>query len=202
MQCKSRFNLTIFFLNSDLYFPFFSSLLLAKEVEELLCGNEEKFKGGMSAASASFNDSSNLGGFQKPKVAKPASYAPIPNSTHLDAVPQPTPINRNRVLHKKVRTFPLCFDDTDPVTVHENATLSEVLVPIRLDMDIEGQKLRDTFCWNKNETLLTPDQFAEVLCDDLDLNPIHFVPAITAAIQVFFPIFFAIFSFVNSTFIK
>ena len=70
----------------------------------------------MSAASASFNDSSNLGGgFQKPKVAKPASYAPIPNSTHLDAVPQPTPINRNRVLHKKVRTFPLCFDDTDPV---------------------------------------------------------------------------------------
>ena len=68
--------------------------------------------------------------------------------------------------------------------VHENATLSEVLVPIRLDMDIEGQKLRDTFCWNKNETLLTPDQFAEVLCDDLDLNPIHFVPAITAAIQV------------------
>ena len=95
---------------------FFFSLLLAKEVEELLCGNEDKFKGGMSAASASFNDSSNLGGgFQKPKVAKPASYAPIPNSTHLDAVPQPTPINRNRVLHKKVRTFPLCFDDTDPV---------------------------------------------------------------------------------------
>merc|ERR1739836_342581 len=36
------------------------SLLLAKGVEELLCGNEDKFKGGMSAASASFNDSSNL----------------------------------------------------------------------------------------------------------------------------------------------
>ena len=50
-------------------------------------------------------------------------------------------------------------------------------------MDIEGQKLRDTFLWNKNETLMSPDQFAEVLCDDLDLNPIHFVPAITAAIQ-------------------
>ena len=167
------------------------SLLLAKEVQELLSGYEEKFKGGITAASASFNDSSNLGGgggsgFQKPKVAKPATYAPIPNSTHLDAVPQPTPINRNRVVHKKVRTFPLCFDDTDPVSVHENATLPEVLVPIRLDMDIEGQKLRDTFCWNKNESLLTPDQFAEVLCDDLDLNPIHFVPAITAAIQVIF----------------
>ena len=50
-------------------------------------------------------------------------------------------------------------------------------------MDIEGQKLRDTFLWNKNETMMSPDQFAEILCDDLDLNPLHFVPAITAAIN-------------------
>ena len=38
---------------------------------------------------------------------------------------------RNRVIHKKVRTFPLCFDDTDPAMVHENASLKESLVPIR-----------------------------------------------------------------------
>ena len=37
--------------------------------------------------------------------------------------------------------------------------------------------------WNKNDTMLSPDQFAEVLCDDLDLNPLHFVPAISAAIN-------------------
>ena len=43
--------------------------------------------------------------------------------------------------------------------------------------------MRDTFLWNKNENLLTPEQFAEVLCDDLDLNPLNFVPAIAAAIQ-------------------
>ena len=54
---------------------------------------------------------------------------------------------------------------------------------LRLDMDIEGQKLRDTFVWNKNEQMLQPEQFAEVLCDDLDLNPINFVPAVTAAIN-------------------
>ena len=29
-------------------------------------------------------------------------------------------------------------------------------------MDIEGQKLRDTFLWNKNESMLAPEQFAEV----------------------------------------
>ena len=33
----------------------------------------------------------------KPKVIKPpAAVAAMPNSSHLDAVPQPTPINRNR----------------------------------------------------------------------------------------------------------
>jgi SWI/SNF-related matrix-associated actin-dependent regulator of chromatin subfamily B protein 1 len=32
----------------------------------------------------------------------------------------------------------------------ENAQQNEDLVPIRLDMEIEGQKLRDTFTWNKN----------------------------------------------------
>merc|ERR1712098_819256 len=49
--------------------------------------------------------------------------------------------------------------------------------------DIEGQKLRDTFLWNRNETMLYAEQFAEVLCDDLDLSPPNFVPAIAAAIQ-------------------
>ena len=59
----------------------------------------------------------------------------------MDAVPQATPINRNRVVYKKVRTFPLCFDDTDPAAIHENAQVAETLVPIRLDMDIEGTKI-------------------------------------------------------------
>ena len=53
------------------------SLLLAKEVEDLLSGNEEKYKGTSTTFSASaLNDNS---GFAKPKVAKPAAYAPISN---------------------------------------------------------------------------------------------------------------------------
>ena len=42
------------------------------------------------------------------------------------------------------------YDDHDPAVIHENASHNDVLVPIRLDMEIEGQKLRDTFTWNKN----------------------------------------------------
>lgn len=72
------------------------SLLLSKEVDELLAGNEEKFKGNAAAADTSFVAT------PRPKP-RPQSVVPaMPNSSHLDAVPQPTPINRNRVIHKKV----------------------------------------------------------------------------------------------------
>lgn len=42
------------------------------------------------------------------------------------------------------------YDDLEPSVIHENSTQTEVLVPVRLDMEIEGHKLRDTFTWNKN----------------------------------------------------
>jgi hypothetical protein len=68
-------------------------------------------------------------------------------------------------------------------------------------MEFEGQKLRDCFTWNRNglclpdlclhqiivllftEQLISPEQFAEILCDDLDLNPQMFVPAISCSIR-------------------
>lgn len=31
--------------------------------------------------------------------------------------------------------------------------------------------------------MITPEQFSEVLCDDLDLNPLTFVPAIAQSIK-------------------
>lgn len=50
----------------------------------------------------------------------------------------------------KTNNFNFSFDYTDPAAAIENAQQNEDLVPIRLDMEIEGQKLRDTFTWNKN----------------------------------------------------
>jgi len=159
------------------------SLLLAREVDDILAGRDDQFKGTASSNDATATPGGGQGA-PKLKPVKPVVAVPaMPSASHLDAVPQATPINRNRVIHKKVRTFPLCFDDTEPASVHENASQPEILVPIRLDMDIEGQKLRDTFTWNKNETMLAAEQFAEVLCDDLDLNPLNFVPAIAREIQ-------------------
>lgn len=38
------------------------------------------------------------------------------------------------------------------------------------------------FAWSL-EQLITPEIFAEILCDDLDLNTLAFVPAIAQAIR-------------------
>ena len=46
--------------------------------------------------------------------------------------------------------FFFSFDDSDPAQIHDNSNQPEQLIPIRLDMEIDGQKLRDCFTWNKN----------------------------------------------------
>ncbi|XP_045171529.2 SWI/SNF-related matrix-associated actin-dependent regulator of chromatin subfamily B member 1-like isoform X2 [Mercenaria mercenaria] len=173
------------------------SLLRATEVDEIIEGGGDKYKE-VGFATEPIIKSPSVLKKAAPSVLekkyysdrgeskqKRSTWVPTVPSTshHLDAVPCSTPINRNRLGKPKVRTFPLCYDDSDPSQNHENANQLENLVPIRLDMEYEGQKLRDCFTWNKNETLITPEMFAEILCDDLDLNPVNFVPAIAQVIR-------------------
>ncbi|XP_052245544.1 SWI/SNF-related matrix-associated actin-dependent regulator of chromatin subfamily B member 1-like isoform X2 [Dreissena polymorpha] len=154
------------------------TLLRSKEVDEIIESGGEKYKD--VAVPAEVNSVKR----GDPKTKRATWVPTVPSSSHhLDAVPCSTPINRNRIGKPKVRTFPLCFDDSEPSQIHENSTQPENLVPIRLDMEYEGQKLRDCFTWNKNEMSITPEMFAEVLCDDLDLNPVNFVPAIAQVIR-------------------
>ncbi|KAI1291807.1 SWI/SNF-related matrix-associated actin-dependent regulator of chromatin subfamily B member 1-A [Halotydeus destructor] len=152
------------------------TLLKATEVDEIFNGRDDKFRA-VSISSEPLRE--------KETKAKKANWMPaVPNSSHhLDAVPCSTPVSRSRLSHKKVRTFPLLYDDMDSQTMKECAEQSEILVPIRLDMEIEGHKLRDTFTWNKNEQNITPEQFAEVLCDDLDLPAAPFVTPIAQSIR-------------------
>ena len=46
--------------------------------------------------------------------------------------------------------FYCSYDDHDMAAIHEAAALPEDLIPIRLDIELDGQKLRDSFTWNKN----------------------------------------------------
>lgn len=103
-------------------------------------------------------------------------------SHHLEAVPCCTPAAHGRG-HVKNREYICPSDDTDGYKrLVSNAEEAVDLVPIRLDMELDNVKVRDTFCFNKNEKLITPEAVAEVLCEDLDLPVNTFLPAVAQSI--------------------
>jgi hypothetical protein len=55
----------------------------------------------------------------------------------MDAVPCSTPVSHISKNRKKVRSFPTLLNQSDEL-LEENARLDDALVPIRLDMEIEG----------------------------------------------------------------
>ncbi|KAJ2718980.1 SWI/SNF chromatin-remodeling complex subunit [Coemansia sp. Benny D115] len=67
--------------------------------------------------------------------------------------------------------------------LRRQAAKRETLVPIRLDLDSEGLRLRDTFTWDLGNELITPLRFAQHLCVDLEMPTETFVPAIVQAIE-------------------
>ncbi|EOR04752.1 hypothetical protein E3P77_00187 [Wallemia ichthyophaga] len=56
-------------------------------------------------------------------------------------------------------------------------------VPIRIEIDHENWRLRDTFVWNANETVLRPATFAEGLCSDLKIPTRPYADQIASLMQ-------------------
>ncbi|KAJ1564393.1 SWI/SNF chromatin-remodeling complex subunit, partial [Nowakowskiella sp. JEL0078] len=54
------------------------------------------------------------------------------------------------------------------------ADSDEKLVPIRLDLEIDGHKVRDNFLWNSNEMNIKPEDFAQILCEDMKITGLAF----------------------------
>jgi len=79
--------------------------------------------------------------------------------------------------------FVLIDSDSSQKELDSVADQDAILVPIRLEIDTDDFRLRDTFTWNVNEQLMTPENFAEILCEDLDLNMAKYVPDIVASIR-------------------
>lgn len=64
--------------------------------------------------------------------------------------------------------------DFDENELLYNASLPEVMIPMRISCDYQSNKIVDFFMWNLNEQLVTPEQFASILVQDLDLpNSYH-----------------------------
>ncbi|OAX84291.1 hypothetical protein ACJ72_01333 [Emergomyces africanus] len=74
------------------------------------------------------------------------------------------PSNRRRPGGRKAKDLRISRDD-----MLAQADQLEDLVPIRLDIDWDKIKLRDTFTWNLHDRVTPPDVFAEKLVEDLRL---------------------------------
>ncbi|KAF9435969.1 SWI/SNF chromatin-remodeling complex subunit [Entomortierella beljakovae] len=92
------------------------------------------------------------------------------NGTPVTAFHIIYPSQRRRARKSKEFAFPKPLID-------EQATKDDVLVPIRLEIDLDGLILRDTFTWNLNE------HFAEVLCEDLQFPVQQFAPLVSRSIR-------------------
>lgn len=53
----------------------------------------------------------------------------------------------------------------------QQAEQHEELIPIRLDIELDKLRLRDTFTWNLHEKLVSQDTFTEYLLEDLKIPP-------------------------------
>lgn len=46
------------------------------------------------------------------------------------------------------------------------------LVPIKLDIELDGKKIKENFLWDKNEPYLTLESFAKILIEEHNLTPV------------------------------
>jgi len=59
----------------------------------------------------------------------------------------------------------------DESNLNSQTNKPETLIPIKLNLEspVTSHKVNDVFMWNLNETLITPTDFAVILCNDLEL---------------------------------
>lgn len=56
-------------------------------------------------------------------------------------------------------------------------------VPIKIDLELDGYKLRDSIIWCLGDCSITPEDFAAITCEDFELPQGLFVPAIAKTIN-------------------
>ncbi|BGP40348.1 Chromatin structure remodeling complex protein sfh1 [Rhodotorula kratochvilovae] len=57
--------------------------------------------------------------------------------------------------------------------LEEAAETPGAFIPVQIDLDVDTFKIRDCFVWNVHEKLITPQAFARIFCDDLDIDHSH-----------------------------
>jgi SWI/SNF-related matrix-associated actin-dependent regulator of chromatin subfamily B protein 1 len=78
------------------------------------------------------------------------------------------PMRRKRAGHRRARRF-----YTSRKLLGDQADQVEELVPVRLDIEHDKIKLRDTFTWNLQDHVTPLEIFAETLVEDFQIPPEH-----------------------------
>lgn len=97
---------------------------------------------------------------------KANSNSAIPNaSTHAN-----TQVQKHLLKPARLARSTEIFGE-DPLPQTSEIFAPSTLVPVKLNLEYNGgaSKLVDYFMWNIDETLVTPDQFASLLCLELEL---------------------------------
>ena len=82
---------------------------------------------------------------------------------YLGLPPPASKMVAKRVFH---RTNHVYHTDDD---LARQAGRNEILVPIKIDLEAEQYRIKDSFTWNMNERLISPHHFAKLLLEDLDI---------------------------------
>lgn len=82
---------------------------------------------------------------------------------YLGLPPPASKMVAKRVYH---RTNHVYHNDDD---LARQAGRNEILVPIKIDLEAEQYRIKDSFTWNMNERLISPHHFAKLLLEDLDI---------------------------------
>ena len=57
-------------------------------------------------------------------------------------------------------------------SVIRDVNKTDELITIKIDIDNEGIRYKETICWNVNEQLFTPESFAKLMAEDNGLPPV------------------------------
>ncbi|KAH0260616.1 SNF5-domain-containing protein, partial [Aureobasidium melanogenum] len=101
---------------------------------------------------------------QHPGAVFGYGYAGYGNGRTDDRTRLEYPATRRRAGNRRTRELRVARKDAG-----QQAEYLEELVPVRLDLELEKLRLRDTFTWNLNDRLVSPQLFAENLIEDLKM---------------------------------
>ncbi|OZJ01792.1 hypothetical protein BZG36_05191 [Bifiguratus adelaidae] len=89
----------------------------------------------------------------------------------------------SRIIYPQDRKRPRRTSEFRCLDLKKHAEKATSLAPIRLDLEVEGYKLRDTFTWDHYDTCVSAEHFADMLCEDLHLPRHMFKAPIIASIK-------------------